>query len=271
MRVFISVDMEGVTGVTCWDDVDDSKPSYQRFREVMTGEVNAAVEGALAGGATSVLINDSHAGMRNVLLEKVHPKAELISGWSNKPLGMMSGVNSGIDVAFLIGYHAKAGTPHAILDHTWSSARVYALFLNGQEIGETGLSAALAGHFGVPVAMVSGDQALAAEASALLGPNLRAVTVKQAINRQAARSLPVEEAYARIRVAAEEAVTGPLPEPYQVETPVTVGIQFVTSLQAAGPAYALDGARLVNGRLVEWTVADIPAAYRGILTMLALS
>ena len=269
MKVFISVDMEGITGVTCWDDVDHTKPAYERFRQVMTAEVNAAIEGALAGGATAALVNDSHGGMRNVLIEGLHPKAELISGYP-KPLGMMSGVDTGVDLAFLIGYHAMVGTAHAVLDHTWSSSRVYALRINGREIGETGLNAALAGHYNVPVSLVTGDQALVAEAEELFGPHLKTVAVKQAISRESARSLPLEEAYARIRTAAEAAMSAPHPRPVVIPPPITVDVQFVTSLQAEGAAATFPGAQRMSGREVEWTAEDMPTAFKGMLAMLAL-
>jgi len=269
MKVLISVDMEGITGVTCWDDVDHTKPAYERFRRVMTAEVNAAVEGALMAKATAVLVNDSHGGMRNVLIEELHPRAELISGWP-KPLGMMCGVDSGADLAFLVGYHAKAGTPHAILDHTWSASYVHACYLNGQELGEIGMSAALAGHFGVAVALVVGDQAATEEAQALLGENLQTVAVKQAFSRESARNLPLEFIQGRIRLAAKEAIEGVRPEPLALKAPVTVAIEFMTSLQAEGAAM-LPGAQRVSGRRVEWTGEDVVEAFRGMLAMLALA
>jgi D-amino peptidase len=269
MRVFISVDMEGITGVTCWDDVDSSKPSYERFRKVMTAEVNAAVEGAADAGATGVLVNDSHGDMRNILIESLHPKAELISGYP-KPLGMMCGVDSGVDLAFLIGYHARAGTTNAILDHTWSSSRVHSLVLNEQVVGETGLNAALAGHFGVPVGLLSGDQAVTEEAKALLGDHLRVVSVKKPLSRQAAQSLPLEETQAYIRAAAKAAVAGPNPEPFVLSSPVTLAIEFVTSLNADGAA-TLPGARRLSGRRVEYTGDDVVMAFRAMEAMLALA
>lgn len=269
MKVFISVDMEGITGVTCWDDVDLGKPSYQRFRKVMTAEVNAAVEGAVEAGATGALVNDSHGDMRNILIEDLHPKAELISGYP-KPLGMMCGVDSGVDLAFLIGYHARAGTANAILDHTWSSSRVHALALNGQVVGETGLNAALAGQFGVPVGLLSGDWATTEEAKTLLGDHLRTVAVKKPVSREAAQSLPLEETQARIRAAAKAAVAGPNPDPLILSSPVTIAIEFMTSLQADGAA-TVPGARRVSGRRVEWTGDDIMIAFRAMTAMLALS
>jgi len=249
MKILISVDMEGIAGVTCWDDVDDTKPAYERFRKVMTNEVNAAVEGALEGGATDVLVNDSHDRMRNVLIEELHPKAELVSGYP-KPLGMMCGVDSGVD--------------------TWSSSRVYALYINGQELGETGLCAALAGHFGVAVALVTGDRAVTEEAQALLGPDLQTVAVKDAYGRSSARCLSHREAHARVRTTAQAAVGGPWPKPLAIEPPISVGIQFMTSLHAENAA-ALPGAQRVSGRRVDWVGEDVTMAYRGMLAMLALA
>lgn len=269
MKVFISIDMEGITGVTCWDDVSPSKPSYERFRKVMTAEANAATEGALMGDAKEIVVNDSHGGMRNILIEDLNPRAELISG-SPKPLGMMSGVDANADLAFLVGYHAKAGTPRAMLDHTWSSARVYGLYLNGQELGEIGLSAALAGHFGVPVALVVGDKAATEEARELLGPNLKTVAVKESFSRTSARILPVERALALIRGTAKSAIEGPHPEPFVIAPPVTVGIEFMTSLQAQA-ASTLPNARLVGGRGVEWTGKDMLAAFKAMAAMIALA
>ncbi|MEN8097449.1 MAG: M55 family metallopeptidase [Chloroflexota bacterium] len=269
MRVFISVDMEGITGVSCWDDVDHNKPSFNRFREIMTAEVNAAIEGAYNGGAAYVLINDSHGGMRNILLEKLDKRAELISGYP-KQLGMMAGVDRDIDRAMFIGYHAMAGTAHAVLDHTWSGSQVYSLQANGRTIGETGLNAAIAGHYGVPVVLVTGDQAVASEAKALLGDRLNTVEVKESLSRTAVKSLPVEQVMGQIKEAASQAVNGPIPKALVFAPPVTITIQFVTSVQAEG-ASALPGANRVDGRTVEWTGEDIIEAYSAMLAMLALA
>ncbi len=269
MKVLISIDMEGITGVTNWDDVDSKTAAYERFRKVMTAEANAATEGALMGDAKEIVVNDSHGGMRNVLIEELHHRAELISG-SLKPLKMMCGVDSGADLAFLVGYHAKAGTPNAILDHTWSSSKVYALYLNGQELGEIGLSAALAGHFGVPIALVVGDKTATEEARALLGPNLKTVAVKESYSREATRSLSLERAQALIRGTAKAAVEGPHPDPFVIEPPITVGIDFINSRQAHAAAI-LPGSRRVNGRRVEWTGEDMIAALGGMVAMINLA
>lgn len=167
MKVLISADMEGTCGVVSWvqvippeyahgsDPVNQSE--YDRARLRMTREVNAAIEGALAGGATEVIVNDSHDGMRNLIPEELHPECRFISG-NDKPLSMMQGVDlDGVGAVFFTGYHAKAGTPHAPLAHTWTGW-LNDVRINGDSTGEFGINAIVAGHFGVPVVLVTGDE-----------------------------------------------------------------------------------------------------------------
>src|SRR3989442_4878240 len=192
MRVYAAVDMEGIAGV-----VNDAQPDtttqaldaeYARFRRLMTAEATAAVEGALAAGATRVLVNDSHWFMRNLLAEELHQTAELVSG-DPKPRSMMQGIDQegGFDAALFIGYHARAGTRNAILDHTYAD-RIHDVRLNKKPVGELGLNAALAGVHGVAIALVSGDSAVAAEAKDLLGDGVATVIVKEAAEWQSAES-----------------------------------------------------------------------------------
>src|SRR5205814_2745543 len=195
MRVYVSVDMEGIAGVVHESQTDPTTPAfaaeYGRFRRLMTAEANAAVEGAVAAGATRVVVNDSHWFMRNLLAEELHQAAELVAG-DPKPRSMVQGIDEqepgGFDAALFIGYHARDGTRHAILDHTYAD-RIHEVRLNGRPVGELGINAALAGVAGVPVALVSGDASLAAEAKALLGDNVATVVVKEAVSRHAARSV----------------------------------------------------------------------------------
>src|SRR2546423_12729794 len=161
MRVYISVDMEGIAGVVHESQTDPTTPAfaaeYGRFRRLMTAEANAAVEGALAAGATRVLVNDSHWFMRNLLAEELHQAAELVAGYP-KPRSMVQGIDEpeGFDAALFVGYHARAGTRNAILDHTYAD-RIYEVRLNGKPVGELGHNAALAGEHYVPVALMCGD------------------------------------------------------------------------------------------------------------------
>src|SRR5205823_11155188 len=201
MRVYISVDMEGIAGVVHEGQTDPTDPAcaaeYARFRRLMTAEANAAVEGALAAGATRVVVNDSHWFMRNLLAEELHQAAELVSG-DPKPRSMVQAIDAGFDAALFIGYHARAGTRNAILDHTYAD-RIHEVRLNGRPVGELGINAGFAGVTGVPVALVSGDSGLAAEARELLGDHLAVPVAKEVVSGHAARSVAAAVACRMIR------------------------------------------------------------------------
>jgi D-amino peptidase len=188
MKILIAADMEGVTGVTNWDQVDPHHPEYARFRRLMTSDVNAAVRGACSAGADEILVTDGHERGSNILLEELDPCGQLVCG-DYSPLAMVQGIDQGIDGVIFVGYHARAGSQNAILDHTWSSRRVANLWLNDILVGEYGLNGAVAGHFNAPVLMITGDQVACAQASELLGP-IETVVVKTAASRMAAICLP---------------------------------------------------------------------------------
>src|SRR5256884_8358281 len=183
--------MEGIAGVVHESQTDPTSPAhaaeYGRCRRLMTAEANAAIEGARAGGPSKIVVSDRHWFMRNLLAEELHQAAELLSG-DPKPRSMVEGIEAGFDAALFIGYHARAGTRHAILDHTYAD-RIHEVRLNGRPVGELGINAALAGVAGVPVALVSGDAALAAEARQLLGDGVATVEVKAADSRYPAQCL----------------------------------------------------------------------------------
>ena len=205
LRVFISADMEGVTGVTHPEDVIPGRAEYERFRRFLTADVNAAIEGAAQGGATEFLVNEAHDGMRNILLEVLDERAELIVG-SRKPLSMMQGFE-GSDVAFFVGYHARAGV-EGVLSHTFDSPNVVTgVELNGEPCSEARMNAALAGLSGIPVGLVTGDDLTCAEAKSLY-TNVKTARVKTAVDRYTARCLSQKAALGRIRGAAEEAAAG---------------------------------------------------------------
>jgi D-amino peptidase len=271
VRVYISVDMEGIAGVVHESQTDPMNPAYAaeygRFRRLMTGEANAAIEGALTAGATKVVVNDSHWFMRNLIAEELHPTAELISG-DPKPRSMMQGIDGGFDAALFIGYHARAGTRNAVLDHTYAD-RIQEVRLNGHAVGELGINAALAGVHGVPVVLVSGDSALAAEAQALLGDDVATVTVKEAVSRHAARNVAPAVACRMIR----EAVTRALKKkrrPFVLPSPVTVEVDFAMTVHA-DMAELCPGATRIAGRTVAFTHRDYGEVFRGWRAMLNLS
>jgi len=213
MKVLISADMEGVCGVSSWVHVTppeyggtpSSTVEYERARQRLTKETNAAVEGALEGGATEVIVNDAHNGMRNLIAEELHPEVRFITG-SDKTWGMMQGieeVHGGI--AFYIGYHARAGTPGAPLAHTWTGYLLDVRF-DGRSTGEYGINAAIAGHFDTPVALVTGDEKAVAQTKAFLGQDIQSVVVKTGYSSTSALHLHPERAQALIRKGAEAAV-----------------------------------------------------------------
>jgi D-amino peptidase len=213
MKVLISADMEGVCGVTSWVQVmppeygagPRSTAEYERARARLTREVNAAVAGALAGGAEEVIVNEAHDGMRNLIPEDLHEGVRFITG-SDKALGMMQGVDEpGIGAAFYLAYHAKAGTPHAPLAHTWSSY-VNDVRLDGRSTGEYGINAAIAGHFGVPVTLVTGDDKAVAQVREQLGAHVVGVVVKQGYTTFSAIHLHPSQAQRLIEEGAREAV-----------------------------------------------------------------
>jgi D-amino peptidase len=271
MRVYISVDMEGIAGVAHEDQTDPIEPrhagDYNRFRRLMTNEANAAIAGALEAGAEAVLVNDSHWLMRNLLAEELNPAAELLSG-GPKRLSMVEGIDGGFDAAMFIGYHARAGTRNATIDHTYTS-RVYEARLNGEPVGELALNAAMAGVHGVALALVSGDQALAAEARALLGDGIETVVVKQAVGRFAARSLAPSVACQRIREGAARALRRRHP-PFVLKAPIHLEVDFALT-QMADMAELVPGSSRTGGRTVGYSGDDYREVFRAWRAMYNLA
>jgi D-amino peptidase len=271
MRVYISVDMEGVAGVVHEDQTDPTDPrhagEYNRFRRLMTSEANAAVEGALAAGATRVLVNDSHWLMRNLLAEELHAAAELLSG-GPKLRSMVEGVDLGFDAAMFVGYHAMAGTASAVIDHTYTSI-VHEVRLNGRPAGELAINAAFAGIHGVPVVLVSGDQALAAEAKDLLGDGVEAVVVKHAVGRFAARSVSPAESCRRIREGATAALRR-RHEPLELPPPIRLEVEFALT-QMADMAELVPGSVRTGGRTVEYAHDDYREVFRAWRALYSLA
>ena len=268
MRVLVSVDMEGISGVTGRNDVSPGTPAYERFRRRMTAEANAAVRGAFAAGADAVVVNDSHDGMRNILYEELDPRAELISGF-NKPLCMVEGAE-GANAAIFVGYHAWAGTAAAILDHTISGRCVHNWWLNGERVGEAQLNAAILGHFGVPVVLACGDDKLAGQIGRTL-PGARTVIVKYAINQLTARSLPAATVLEAIEREAKAGVLGAgQVAPARTSGPQTMRIEFQTAGQAAAASRWPTVVR-VDDRTAETTGRDIVEAWRMTDVMIELA
>jgi D-amino peptidase len=265
MKVLISADMEGTTGVTGWKDVEPGEPAFERFRKLLTADVNAAIGGAFAGGATDVVVNEAHDGMRNILIEELDPRAEMITGYY-KPLVMMEGVDDA-DMVFFTGYHARAGEP-GVLAHTMTSDYV-TVELNDEPCSEARLNAALAGERGIAVGMVAGDDVICAEAEKLF-PGVKTAVVKYAIDNFSARCLSPKASGERIADAARRAVSDrDSLRPYRLEPPFTLRVELREPAQAGAaanvPGVVREGARTVAFRTERYR--ELYGALEAIGTM----
>jgi D-amino peptidase len=268
-RVFISIDMEGISGIVDWSQVGRDPHEYEVGRRLMVGDLNAAVEGALKAGVEEVVVSDAHGRMRNLQPEEVHEAVQLVRG-SPKPLSMMEGIAEGFDAALYVGYHAMNGAKNGILCHTISSRTVDAIYINGVEVGEFGLNAALAGWYGVPSIFISGDAAVAAEARNLV-PKIRAAVVKWGVGRYAARCLHPRKARSLIQKTVTESLEGLGElEPYKVSEPVEFKLRLVTSSMADAAA-VLPYAERVDGRTIRAVFNRYPDALRGLRAAITLA
>lgn len=268
MKVLISADMEGITGVVHDDQVSRDGKDYDRARRLMTQEVNAAIRGAFAGGATEVIVNDSHASMRNIIIEELHPEAQLISG-SQKPLSMMQGIDETVDAVFFVGYHARKGTAYGILDHTYSGRSVIRYTINGVEYGETGQNALIAGAYGVPVVLVTGDTQVTMEARELLG-DIETVAVKDGVSRYAAKNLHPAKAHALIEEAAKRAVQRVKEiKPLMIPGPYTLDLEVADS-GMADMATLIPGVERIAPRVLRYTNPYYIVAYKCFRAMISL-
>jgi D-amino peptidase len=270
VKVFISVDMEGITALTDPEDVLPEGSDYARGRIFMTGDANAAVQGAFDAGATEVVVNDSHWIMRNLLIEQLDPRAKLIKGF-HKPMCMVQGLDETFDAAVFVGYHSCAGTEEGVLNHTLLGKEVHNLLLNGEPIGETRLNSLLAGHFGVPVAFVAGDDAVCREAKRVLGDDLTTFAVKDGIDMFSALCLHPEVTAKGIREGVASSLRNIASrQAYKMDGELTWGFEYSTTTMASTCEY-IPGVTKVSPRTTEFTTADLPQAMHIIFAQLLLA
>ncbi len=261
MRVYITTDLEGVAGVLLDQQVGvgEDHAEYQRARRLLTREVNAAVEGALAGGATEVLVDDGHAVGSNFIFDELHPKARYVMGTARPT--WLPGLSEEFDATFFIGCHAMAGTQGAVRDHTMSSAAWHNMWINGKLMGEIGLWACVAGHYGVPCALVSGC-AKACEEAAGLVPGIETVETKRGLSRYSAILEPAEKVQSMIRERAEQAVAkAKAIAPYRLDTPVEIRVEYNLTGQA-DEVTIMPGRERLDARTIAYRGADILDAMR---------
>jgi D-amino peptidase len=265
----MSVDMEGCATLVHWDEVRPSADAaYERARRLMTAEVNAVLEGAFGAGATRTVVNDSHSTMRNLIAGDVDPRAEIVSG-RLKPLFMLQGIDRDVAAAFFIGYHGAIGDACAVMGHTYSPRVIFECRINGEPVGETTINAALAGHFGVPVALVSGDRTTLDEVRRNL-PWAIGVETKSSIGYYSAQVSSPSEVCAALRDGASQALSRIADmRPYVVPPPIAMEIDTMRSSQA-DLLELVPGMRRSGARRVAYSADDFAQIYRALMAVIYL-
>lgn len=270
MRVYVSIDMEGVAGIATTNQVRRGTDDYPASRLLMTNEANAAVAGAYDAGATEVLVNDAHGDMANLLPGQLDERARLVTGSPKLAGSMMEGLDERFDVALLVGYHAGAGVEAGVLAHTYSSASFYDVRLNGQPVTEAELNAVMAAASGVPIGLVTGDEKICDLAGKRF-PGVVTVAVKQGHAATVAASLHPVTACQRIREGAAEAV-GRAEElsPYELDPPFELEVELAR-LTMAELCALTPGAVRVSGRTVRYSSESFPEIFRCLLAWMYLA
>ncbi len=255
LKVFISSDMEGVAGAVTGDQLGPGGFEYARFREFMTAEVLAAIDGARAAGATEILVADAHGNGQNLLIEQLPDDVMVVRSWP-RPLMMMQGIDSTFDAAILLGHHSSTTNPEGVRAHTMSSANLAAVRLNGIEMPEAGINAAIAGHFGVPVVMITGDDAAVEEAQRIIG-DIEGAVVKWAISFHSAKTLTPQAARALIRERTQAALARRDDiAPYKLDGPITLDLTFKNYRPAEMMAY-LPNVERIDAHTVRFIGRDM--------------
>jgi D-amino peptidase len=266
MQIYVTLDVEGVTTVTALEQVKHGAPEFAATRQLLTAEINAALEGALEAGAAAFLVNEGHGQHRNVLPEQLHRAARLLTG-RNKLFHMMHGIDGGYQAMFMIGYHAGAGKRHGILGHTFHA---YDCHVNGRYMSEIGLCVGLAGHFGVPAVLVTGDTEACRDAADLV-PGIETVAVKETISANAAIHLHPHVAQERIRAAAGRAIqrAGEI-APFTLQPPLVMDLQLYSPLMGDMHEY-IPGCQRTGDRSVRFEAGDFVTLFKFFLLSSTLS
>ncbi len=268
MKIYISADIEGVAGIVDWEQCRPSGgAAWQEGRELLTAEVNAAIEGAFSAGATSIVVNDAHGAMRTLLPRELDARVRLIQG-RVKPGYMLEGLDRSFNALFFVGYHGRAGARFGVLNHTYFP---YETRINGEAVDETTLNALVAGvAYDVPVALITGDEWTIHEAKRTLGAGVIGVVTKRSISRYAAAALHPSESCRRIAAGAQEAVSriGTL-LPYGPAASFNLELDFHTSAEADRAAL-LPGSERSGDRTVAFASDDIVLLYRAYQAMMIL-
>jgi len=269
VKVYLSSDMEGTAGVVDWTQCLGPSTEYEHYRGLLQDEVNAAIEGAMAAGATDFLVNDSHSTMQNLRPAQLLGRARYLSG-KHKPMYMMEGLDDSFDAIFFISYHGSMASPVSTLSHTYNPRAIAKVLLNGTEVGESGINALVALGHGVPIVLITGDETTAEEARVVC-PGINAVVVKRSVTRFAADSLHPAEACARIKEAAEAAIAGlSSVGPPEIELPATLEVSFHNG-DLAEMATRIVGVERSGTREVRITDDDPIRLFRTFITVVLLT
>lgn len=257
--------MEGIAGVCSWQQVDarTPHPEYAIYRRYYTQEVNAAIEGARASGATEVLVNDSHGPMRNLSFEELPGDVRVIFG-NRKPFSMVQDADAGFDGAFFVGYHGASGDADAVLCHTYTPSVIYDVRLNGVRCSEASLNAALLGHYGVPLLLVTGDRTTVEGVIAQM-PWVRGAVVKESIGNFAAMTMTPQAAQRAIRNQAQAAIAGAAQaKPYVLSPPIELEMMLVKAEQA-DLVETIPGFERSGSRSVRFVHDDLPTVFKAFV------
>ena len=270
MNIYISCDMEGTAGVSSWEQVDarNYKPDYFIYRKYMTAEVCAAIAGAREAGASGICVNDSHGPMRNMLLDELPDDVRVVFG-NRKPFSMVQQVDGGFGGVFFTGYHGAIGDANATLCHTYTPSVIYDVRMYDVRCSEATLNAALAGHFGVPVLLITGDRVTVESAKAQM-PWITGVVVKESIGNYAVDSISPQAAQQAIRAGAAQAVKNAgNAKPFRFDPPVTMEID-VTRVEQADYVSLIPGFERSGPRQVRFTHNDYPTIFRAFVAAFRL-
>lgn len=269
MKLFLSTDFEGTSGIVAWEQIIRGNDEFEQGRRLLTDEVNAVIAGAMEAGATEFVVNDSHHSMRNLHPQDLLGKATLITG-KHKPLYMMEGLDDSFDGVCFVSYHGSIGAEHAVLSHTYNPGAIWEVRINGEVVGESGINALVAAHYGVPVIFVSGDAVTVQEAETV-APEAEMVVVKQSLGRFAAAHMHPAVACELLHAGAARAVSNlSAMLPPQFALPVTLEITFLVA-DMAEMATWIRGVERSTARSVKVVSEDLLDLYRTFVTIVTLT
>jgi D-amino peptidase len=269
MKLFLSTDFEGTSGIVAWEQIIEGNAEYEQGRRLLTNEVNAVISGALEAGATEFVVNDSHHYMRNLHPQDLLGQATLITG-KHKPLYMMEGLDASFDGVCFVSYHGSIGAERSVLSHTYNPGAIWEVRINGDIVGESAINALVAAHFDVPIILISGDEVTIREAQSI-APNAEAVVVKQSLGRFAAAHIHPTVACELLRKGAARAVSNMQKMRSPVfKRPVSLEVTFLVA-DMAEMALWVRGVERVGPRVIAIRSENLLDLYRMFVTVVTLT